>query len=502
MKYETRKLLMVVVAVSAVSGSIGTGLLNQPIEADAHAGGVSLASLSLLGSETSMGSAPPRLTAARKSSRVRHAVTGACANAPDYGGWLTTSGTWVVDDNGCDVRLEGVTWYGMQTQNFVPAGLDFSSIYQIMHLIKQLGFNSIRIPLSDYLVKYNPKIKVSKFLKKDTRLKGLHPLQVLDRIVNEATALHLFIILDNHVSIPVSDQQIHTEKKSADPYWYGSGFTQETWINDWTELAKRYKSHPIVTGFDLRNEPHTGGPGPWTVKTYLTQGATWGPYPNGSHPSHLWRANTDWPAAATRCANAILGVNPHLLMFVEGVQLYPATDNKHPQRVDSYWWGSILRGVQTDPINLANPSFERQLVYSPHEWGPWKNLAPQFYDGKVSYKSLKNLFNSQWGFILHMKDPHPIWLGEFNTCNVKALCAGNDTEPVSPPAGTLRKQGWWFRVVIRYLKNNPEIGWSYYALNGTNSLDEPSNNSILKRGWIYWYASIMSALRPIQAQPR
>jgi endoglucanase len=493
MAQQITKIFAVAIALTAVSGAIGQRFSHQALGAAAQPGNVSLASLSILGSESSMGSAPPLLTAVHERSAVHRRLTGPCANAPDYGGSLTTNGTWVVDDNGCNVRLEGVTWYGMQTDNFVPAGLDFLSLDQIMHEIKQLGFNSIRIPLSDYLVKYNPKIKVSKYLKRDRSLIGLHPLQVLDRIVKEATSLHLFIILDNHVSRPVTAAQVLTRKKAADPYWYGGGFSQQTWIHDWTELATRYRSDPVVTGFDLRNEPHTGGPGPWTLKAYLTQGATWGPYPNGKQPDRLWRSNTNWPAAATKCADAILSVNPHLLMFVEGVQLYPQTSKKYPERVDAYWWGSILRGVHRYPINLANPSFERQLVYSPHEWGPWKNLAPQFYDGKVSYNSLKKLFDSQWGFILHMKDPHPIWLGEFNTCNTKASCAGNTK---------VGSQGWWFKVLIRYLRNNPEVGWSYYAVNGTNSLDEPSNNSILRRGWINWDRSIMNALRPIQTQPR
>jgi hypothetical protein len=180
-------------------------------------------------------------------------------------------------------------------------------------------------------------------------------------------------------------------------------------------------------------------------------------------------------------------------MFVEGVQLYPQTTREHPDQVDQYWWGSILRGVRTDPVVLASPAFERQLVYSPHEWGPWKNLAPQFYRGHVSYTSLRNLFNGQWAFILHAKDPHPIWLGEFNTCNIRPSCVTNTARG---------SQGWWFHVLIHYLKNNPEMGWSYYPLNGTNSADETSNNSILRRNWKTWDWRITQALKPIQSQPR
>ena len=67
-------------------------------------------------------------------------------------------------------------------------------------------------------------------------------------------------------------------------------------VADWQMLATRYKGNPTVIGFDLHNEPYSG---------------TWG---GGG-------AN-DWARAAERAGNAVLAVNPDLLIFVEGVGTY------------------------------------------------------------------------------------------------------------------------------------------------------------------------------------
>ena len=448
--------------------------------------------------------------------------SGSCHNAPESGQWLSTDGAWITQSpSGCRIRLEGATWYGMQTQYYVPAGLDHLSLRGSLARIKALGFNSIRIPISDQMVRDSSRIRVRLRLGKSfALLDGLHPLQVLDLVVAQAQKDGLWIILDNHSSPAITSREIHSPEKPSSPLWTAPGYNQRTWIRDWTSLAQRYapghycgvyapalttcRNIPTVIGFDLRNEPHTDGPGPWDMKTYLTQGAVWGDCTRSlcGKYSKLWRARRNWPAAVTTASNRILRLNPHLLMLVEGVQLYPAIDRLHPGRVDSYWWGSILQGVRNDPIHLATTAFDRQIVYSPHEWGPLKFRAPVFYQGTVTYKSLTRLFYRQWAFVLHLKPSHPIWLGEFNTCNGvvgKGFSRSFASQCARSP-GLPGSQGWWFQVLARFLRNNPEVGWSYFPINGTNSDGEPSANSIL-------YASgaadrnIMSTLRKMEAAP-
>jgi endoglucanase len=398
---------------------------------------------------------------------------------PVLGGWLHTSGAWIVDARGCEVHLVSVNWYGMETTNYVPAGLNFQPYKSILAVIKQLGFNSVRLPVSEQMVRYNSKLRVkSGYIKKDPELKGLHPLQVLDRIVAEAHRLGLLIILDNHSSAASSPR-----RSTIEALW--NRYTQKGWIHDWETLAARYKNNPTIVGYDLRNEPHTNGPGPWTLKAYLKQGATWGKY-----PSKLWNPATNWPAAATKAGNALLAINPHALIFVEGVELYPDPTKKGG--AEAYWWGSILKGVALEPVILKVP---HQLVYSTHEWGPWKGSSARFTK-KSTYKSMVKIMTANWGFITQSKDPRiqaPIWLGEFNTCNTSAKCAQNK-KPGS--------QGLWFQWMLEYLKNNPQIGWSYFPINGTNAANQPSNNSILNPAWSKpQLTGLMTGLKKAMGQP-
>ena len=416
------------------------------------------------------GSAPELRTVA--------ASTGECSAVPTAG-WLHTSGAWIVDANGCEVRLLSVTWYGMNTTNYVPAGLDFRPYTAILAEIKQLGFNSIRLPLSEQMVRYNSTLYVKpKYIRDNPELKGLHPLQVLDRIVAAAGKFGLYIIPDNHGSVASTPNTSHIEA-----LW--NHYSTKGWISDWETLALRYKNNPTVVGFDIRNEPHTDGPGPWTLKRYLTQGATW-----GSYPSPLWKPSTDWAAAATAAGDALLAINPHALIFVEGVELYP--DPTKRGGVETYWWGSILKGVKVDPIILSVP---HQLVYSPHEWGPWKGGSGHF-SRTSTYKSMSKILNANWGFIQMSKNPliqAPIWLGEFNTCNINPTCTK------SKKRGS---QGLWFQWIVEYLKKNPDISWGYFPINGTNGINDVSNNSVLNPTWTApKLPSMMTALRTIMTQP-
>ncbi|HEV3311100.1 MAG TPA: cellulase family glycosylhydrolase, partial [Chloroflexota bacterium] len=135
---------------------------------------------------------------------MRGATTTGGSCGPDYG-WLTTRGTWIVSygDPSCRVRLAGATWYGFQSTNFAPVGLDSETYQAVLSEIARLGFNSVRIPLSDQLVKHNKSITIPlKWLKAEPKpfRRNLHPLKLLDDIVKQAADDHLMVILDNHFS--------------------------------------------------------------------------------------------------------------------------------------------------------------------------------------------------------------------------------------------------------------------------------------------------------------
>jgi endoglucanase len=397
---------------------------------------------------------------------------------PIGAGYWHTEGTHLVDAAGNTVRLNGVTWYGMDSSRWVPAGLDFQPYTNIMDAVKLLGYNAIRLTFSNELVERNP--VVSKGVQANPQFRGLTALEVLDAIVNYAQRIGLKIILDNHRSRAARPTGVNTLDEA---FWYTPQYPESSWIRDWETLATRYLGNDAVIAFDLRNEPHTQGPGPWDLAAYLQRSATWGRYRGVDDPT------TDWRLAAERAGNVLLGINSHLLIIVEGLAIYP---NRHqPNGVVSSWWAGILTPAKRYPVVLQVP---HQLVYSVHDWGPQKYMMPQFTP--MSYASLQRVWHRNWSFLLdHPDAPYaaPVLLGEFGTCTELPACV----EPGQPGA-----QGTWLGFLLRFLREHAEVSWSFYALNGTNSNNCYADNGLLNAAWNnVSNLALQGALRSIQSVP-
>ena len=397
---------------------------------------------------------------------------------PVGAGYWHTHGTTILDAYNRPIRIASVTWFGEETTTWVPGGLDFQPYKRILNEIKRYGYNAIRIPYSNELVEENP--VVTNWVRANPQFRGKHALSVLNAVVHYAGHIGLKIIFDDQSSAAVPSLKNHPAGIGdlQEPLWYTKKYPESSWIRDWVRLARLYRGNSTVIGFDLRNEPHTAGVSghPWDLYAYLHWGATWGPYRGKDN------VKTDWRLAAERCGDAVLKANPHLLIFVEGLQLYP--ESQKPHGVDSYWWGGILRQVRKYPVKL---NVSHQLVYSPHEYGPdkwpyyswWKHLT---------YKKLAREFTKQWGYILnHPKAPYaaPIFLGETGTCTYGRWCV----EPVKPRPNWTKfqrishKQGKWLHLMVLFLRRHPAVGWSLWALNGTNALDQAADDGLLNRDW-------------------
>src|SRR3954453_21315847 len=65
-------------------------------------------------------------------------------------GYLHTSGNKIVDSTGATVRLTGLNWFGMETDNKTFHGLWAGQSWkQMIDHMAQLGYNTVRIPFSD-----------------------------------------------------------------------------------------------------------------------------------------------------------------------------------------------------------------------------------------------------------------------------------------------------------------------------------------------------------------
>src|SRR5689334_16778651 len=71
-------------------------------------------------------------------------------------GYLHTDGNKIVDSTGATVRLTGLNWFGMETDNKTFHGLWASNPWRgQIDVMAELGYNTLRIPFSDDALKEN-----------------------------------------------------------------------------------------------------------------------------------------------------------------------------------------------------------------------------------------------------------------------------------------------------------------------------------------------------------
>ena len=123
----------------------------------------------------------------------------------------------------------------------------------------------------------------------------------------------------------------------GDGLWFDSDINEPAAISSWTSFAKQFCTHWNFFAADIVNEPRM---------------ASWG----RGRP-------TDWNKAAERIGNAVLGVCPRLLIFVQGIAGDPGAPGDGG--VDAgYFWGENLYGVHSAPVQLVDQSSSsRELIF-------------------------------------------------------------------------------------------------------------------------------------------
>jgi aryl-phospho-beta-D-glucosidase BglC (GH1 family) len=335
---------------------------------------------------------------------------------PDYCPPLRTSGTNIIDSDGKVVRLHSINWYGASDIDFIPSGLDTEHRDNISILIRRMGFNSVRLPYADEMVREDPIITPEK-LAANPDLIGKTALGVFHAVIESMTKHGLFVIPNNHITqatwccgANLCDAQWRND-------WLGPlcrvRQSEAQWIENWKQVMKPLADNRLVIGADLRNEVRA----PWGTLRWET-----------------------WAAAAERCSEHLLDINPEWLMIVEG--LSSAND---------------LSGVRNRPVKL---SIDNKVVYSCHiyAWSGWGELKPY---SKASYEHFAQAMKRNWAYLLE-EDIAPVWVGEFGTSDV-------------PTKGD---RNYWTHL-IKFLRHLG-VGFGYWAINPR----KPLNNEYESYGMV------------------
>jgi endoglucanase len=361
------------------------------------------------------------LTAAAVGTAV--ILSGAPANAGTGTGYLHTDGRLIKDQNNATVRLTGINWFGMETDNKTFHGLWAGAPATWrgqLDRMASLGFNTLRVPYSGDALKPGAQA-TSINTNSNPDLVGLSPLQILDKVVEYAGGKGMRIILDRHR--PTAAGQT--------PLWYTAAVSEASMIADWVMLANRYANNPTVIGADLFNEPHADGTDPSAT------GACWG----------CGVSARDWRLAAERIGNAILAVRPQWLIFVEGVSCLSggnanAWDGIPDPWQNCDWWGGNLSAAIDQPVrlNVAN-----RLVYAPHEYGISVFDRQSWFNDASFPNNLPAVWDHFWGK-LSKQNVAPIMLGEFGSTLANPL----DVQ--------------WLNTLMSYLTANG-MSFTYWSWN-------------------------------------
>jgi len=315
-------------------------------------------------------------------------------------GWFSTKGSQIVDQRGISVRLASVGFYGTDGTSGALIFLQFVNYKKSLREAVADGFNTLRFPWSDLTLTASPKPGAINY-KLNPGLKGLSSMEVLDKLVQYAGSIGLRIIFDHHTN----DGGAHGwGGQQANGLWFdkgpgtdgtdGSGntgtVTAEKFQQDTLALVKRYLNNPTVIGYDLDNEPLSRGAGGVSLN--------WGK----GGPTDIWKMYTE-------LGNAILALNPKLLIICEGPQTTKNTGNGlagiGPEGDLSAVGG--VAGVPVKPVILTVP---HQVVYSVHEY----DTTVYDYGANEQPSTFIPHMNEDWGY-LYTRNIAPVWIGEMGS---------------------------------------------------------------------------------------
>lgn len=350
--------------------------------------------------------------------------------------WLHAEGSRLYDMNGNEVWLTGANWFGLNCIEYSPHYLYAGDIDDMLQEVADRGINVIRFPISTELIlswmngtpyqisaggmqaSYNPPvdmddgnggiIKAGTYgrINKDFVEADGKTLITSDRgfdiILDKCKKYGIKAFIDIHS--PHADNSGHNYnlwygKETAD----GTMVTTDIWIDTLVWIADKYKNNDTLIGYDLKNEPH--GKGQEGVNAAKWDGST---------------DENNWAYAATKCADAILDVNPNALIFIEGVEqsMSGAMSGDYwgmPDRRDNSpyigaWWGGNFRGAREYPITPEHGT--SQIVYSPHDYGPSVYAQTWFDKNFTTQTLLDDYWYDTWAYI-NAEDIAPELIGEW-----------------------------------------------------------------------------------------
>ena len=283
---------------------------------------------------------------------------------------LSVRSARIVDAAGNPVRLAGVNWGGAHQDGLVPAGLDKLHRDEIARRIVSWGPQPRPAHLRPGHLREQQRVTENRARGhgKAGRQPGPgrpDPVGRLPAVTESLTAAGLAVIPNCHLLYPgwcCSDAD-------RNGLWYNDNWPGSTFTSTWLMVAQQFAGHPLVIGYDLKNEPR-----PATISG-TTVTPTWGTGNGGAHP-------TDFQQLYGSTAARMRAADPAKLFFCEGLN-----------------YAADLTRAGAHPVTGGN------VVYSVHDYS-W------FHPSGQSQADYFASMDSRGGYLVN-QGIAPLWIGEF-----------------------------------------------------------------------------------------
>ena len=365
----------------------------------------------------------------------------ALAPLPSANGYTASNGQMY--HNGQRIILHGVNWSGMESSGNSPDGLWQLSMDSLLTSMQSIGVNAVRLPLCPATIDGASVSNIN--TQQNPDLVNKNSLQVLDALMAKLDARGMYALLDLH------RQDCYPASNPISELWYTAGYSESHWLNNLTALASRYRGNSHLIGIDLKNEPHGS--------------ATWG----------TGNAATDWNSAAERAGQRMLGTNPALLAFVEGVAENPVCSS-----LGNHFWGGNLEPANCTQLQLP----KNKVVFAPHVYGPDVYSMPVFASSSFP-SNMPAIWDQQFGNQERSNTVVPgEWGGKYGTSG------GN--------GNALASDKVWQDAFVIYLSQH-NICSSFYWTWNPNSGD---TGGVLQDNWVSTWGSKVALLQKYWNSPQ
>ena len=341
--------------------------------------------------------------------------------------WLHVENGKVVDKDGKEVWMTGVNWFGYNAGRQVFDGVWSKNMHSMLNQIADHGFNLLRVPMSTQIILQwknkkpdtgggvgevtmmvnpyeNPELTVGGGVDGAGQYELKYSFDIWNMAVDWCRENGMKIMVDIHSATTAA-------MGHQKPLWYDDNFSEKDWLEALEWFTDYYKDDDTIIAIDLKNEPH-------------------GKPEEGSFAK--WDDSKDannWKYAAEKGAMACLKQNPNLLIMIEGIECYPdfanggdwttpAVDYAHydePSKIFGAWWGGNLRGVKDHPVDIGE--YKKQIVYSPHDYGPlvWKQKWFYMDDPSKTFTRetlLDDYWRDTWAYLVE-ENMYPLLMGEW-----------------------------------------------------------------------------------------